>query len=302
MRFNIRNFSIFYRNLSLKRISCILLLTFLVYIPIYLFLVDIHHYYYVVNYFGTRIKLFEDKYKNSSNFSKINPTIFCLIKTHPHNIRINKTITTYNIWAKKCDNYRFVTLLPQELIPENVDLNKTIEVFNEFYMIQPKGLTSETHSYLTLKIYHAILFVYRFFPDYDWYHIVDDDAYVNIKSFKRFLRNKNPDNLVSYGHNFKLEVKDGFHSGGPGYALSNAAFTKLSTTLTNNIEDCPNTGLDDVDLNACLRTLGVLMGNSLDEQGKERFLNLGILDHFLGNYTLGHFIYSQNPPKKVCNF
>jgi len=34
------------------------------------------------------------------------PSVFCIIKTHPDNIIINKTLTVLNVWGQKCDNYR----------------------------------------------------------------------------------------------------------------------------------------------------------------------------------------------------
>ena len=37
---------------------------------------------------------------------KSKPSVFCIIKTHPDNIKINKTLTVLNVWGHKCDNYR----------------------------------------------------------------------------------------------------------------------------------------------------------------------------------------------------
>lgn len=34
------------------------------------------------------------------------PSVFCIIKTHPENIENNKSLTVFNVWARKCDNYR----------------------------------------------------------------------------------------------------------------------------------------------------------------------------------------------------
>lgn len=40
------------------------------------------------------------------NTSNIKPSVFCIIKTHPDNIAVNKTLTVLNVWGRKCDNYR----------------------------------------------------------------------------------------------------------------------------------------------------------------------------------------------------
>lgn len=34
------------------------------------------------------------------------PSIFCIIKTHPNNIAKKKSQTVFNVWGRKCDNYR----------------------------------------------------------------------------------------------------------------------------------------------------------------------------------------------------
>lgn len=77
-------------------------------------------------------------------------------------------------------------------------------------------------------------------------------------------------------------VKGGFHSGGPGYLISNAAFTPLCERLKNSVSFCQNSGIEDVDINSCLRELGVKMGNSLDEKGRLRFLAFSLKDTFYG--------------------
>lgn len=43
--------------------------------------------------------------QNSTNLP-VKPSVFCIIKTHPDNIAINKTLTVLNVWGRKCDNYR----------------------------------------------------------------------------------------------------------------------------------------------------------------------------------------------------
>ena len=38
---------------------------------------------------------------------KKQPSVFCIVKTHPDNIATNKTLTVLDVWVQKCDNYRF---------------------------------------------------------------------------------------------------------------------------------------------------------------------------------------------------
>ncbi|RNA40863.1 glyco -N-acetylgalactosamine 3-beta-galactosyltransferase 1-like [Brachionus plicatilis] len=229
-----------------------------------------------------------NKNKNKASY----PTIFCLIKTHPNNIKINKSLNVYRIWGHKCDNYTFTTLLPKHLRPKMT--NRTIEVFENIRMIQPKGLKTEDHDNLTQKLYQSIIYVYNQFPSYQWYYIVDDDACVNLMNLKAFLQDKSSQKPITYGYNFRIIVKDGYHSGGPGYVLSQTAFQLIAKTLINDIKNCPDTGIDDVDINKCLRINKGMIGKSIDEQKRERFLVFDIMTHYSGKYPKWIDTYSEN--------
>ena len=87
---------------------------------------------------------------------------------------------------------------------KTADKSEEIEISKPFYILQPRFHASETHQFLTDKLYRAIESVYLRFPDYDWYYISDDDAYVNVNNLKIFLKDKNPSNLVTYGFEFKV--------------------------------------------------------------------------------------------------
>ncbi|CAF0936480.1 unnamed protein product [Brachionus calyciflorus] len=235
-------------------------------------------------------------YFPQDNLTGTKPTIFCIIKTHPKNIEIKKTLNVFLVWGHKCDNYRFVTLLPDHIRSDKSSL-ETVEVFDQFYMIQPKGLSVEDHANLTLKLYYSMVYVYEKFPNFDWYYIVDDDAYVNIGNLKEFLKYKPSNEMITYGYNFKHIVKDGYHSGGPGYVLSNAAFTTISKALNEDITNCPNTGIDDVDINQCVRKYNGKKGKSLDEKGREKWLVFNLTTHFTGSYPGWLIEAAENPPK-----
>ncbi|CAF0973845.1 unnamed protein product [Brachionus calyciflorus] len=262
--------------------------------------------------YGQRIKtvFYQPEEKNISlstdnwiypdeDLTKNLPSVFCLIKTHPNNIKINKTLNIYKVWARKCDNYRFITLLPEHLRPKNS--SETFEVFENFYMIQPKGLVRESHGDLSLKVYYSMIYAYQKFKPYDWYYIADDDAYVNMRNLKEFLKDKSTNESITYGYNFKVIVKDGYHSGGPGYVLSNAAFTTMTQKMIENINNCPNSGIDDVDISSCVRKYNGKKGKSIDEQGRERWLVMSLMTHFTGTYGGWLDGYAENPPRKGLN-
>lgn len=77
-------------------------------------------------------------------------------------------------------------------------------------------------------------------------------------------------------------IKRGFHSGGSGYVIGQLAFKQLGSLLSNNFKSCPNTGVEDVDVNGCLRSLGVEMGDSTDEKGRLRFLSSNLMKFYTG--------------------
>ena len=96
-----------------------------------------------------------------------------------------------------------------------------------------------------------------------------------------------------------MNVVDGYHSGGTGYVISNEAFKRIGRKLRKNFAYCRNSGVDDVDVNACLRTLGTRMGKSIDDLGRQKFLVVGMMAHFYGHYPDWLYDYTMYPISKV---
>lgn len=81
--------------------------------------------------------------------------------------------------------------------------------------------------------------------------------------------------------------------------LSNEAFRRIGQQLDANYTFCPNSGVEDLDVNRCLRDLGVEMGVSVDELGRQRFLVLDLMRHYLGAFPNWLYRFSLHPLKKV---
>jgi hypothetical protein len=134
------------------------------------------------------------------------PRIFCLIKSYSRNYKINKTSLIYKVWGHKCDDYRFIMFIPEEQRTADWNIGKEIEVNEPFKILQPKELRTETHSNITHRIFSAFMSVYKRFPDYPWYYLVDDDSYVNVPNLKQFLSDKNSSEPVTYGYEFRVNI------------------------------------------------------------------------------------------------
>ena len=226
--------------------------------------------------------------------------LFCIILTKKSDINFKAPIS-YESWIHKCDDYRFLTILPDEANNKSSEFNhkynltSTISMdgfnskvirfkqkFNYIKLLQPPGFVNDVYNKLTDKVYLAYKYIYRMYPNYKWYLKCDDDTFIYIDSLKRFLNDKNSTRAISYGRlvradamepnkNLLKENLSGFLSGGAGYVLSNEAFGRLARKLESNYSYCPNGGSEDLDVSACLRSLGSVIGVSIDDQARCRF-------------------------------
>lgn len=218
------------------------------------------------------------------------PKIFCMILTTPNGYKDEKAQTILNVWASKCDNFKFITI-----IPDSLKSNKSLESF----LLHPDGLHNDEYSKLTDKVLLSFRNIYKKFNGYDWYLKADDDTYIHVENLREFLKDKDPKQPVTYGYDFKLLVDHGYHSGGAGYLLSNEALNRLGSSLDKNVSFCTNTGTEDVDVARCLRRVGVYPNKSIDELGRERFNSLDLKTVYTGSVPDWLYDYAANPYRKV---
>ena len=102
-------------------------------------------------------------------------------------------------------------------------------------------------------------------------------------NLREFISDKNASLPVTYGHDFKVIVERGYHSGGAGYLLSKEAFTMFGKEL-NNKTDWNYGGCEDVDVARVLRKLKIYPEKSLDSKGRERFHPFDIDTSFHVNF------------------
>lgn len=94
-------------------------------------------------------------------------------------------------------------------------------------------------------------------------------SYVILENLRYFLYPYPPDMPLYFGYKFKFE----YMSGGAGYVLSKESVRLFVEQALPNTINCSNDtfGDEDVEMGKCLKSVGVKLGDSRDEFGKERF-------------------------------
>lgn len=233
--------------------------------------------------------------------------IFCMILSTPSTIE-SKGKVIYDAWANECDMVKFVLKFPDHLVKNDRLLNFTSFNFNPNgaidinNLLEPDNLPEESglKNKLTIKVYRTLVYLYSHYNGFDWYLKADQDTFVFMNNLRRFLSDKNSSESITYGYNFAVRVPGGYHSGGAGYVLSHAALMRIGKELRKGQNNaCQVTGVEDLDVGMCSRRLGILMGNSTDELGRERFHLMNIKKYILGHFPKWLFIDGQNAPRWV---
>ena len=228
---------------------------------------------------------------NQSNSKTRQGSLFCLILTTPDGI-LERGKLAVETWGHKCDDYRLVTRLKSPLNGEIQNLK----------LLEPPDLVNDTYRLLTRKVLATLKYVNANHRDFDWYLKADDDAFFFVDNLKTFLSDKNSSLPVTYGYDYKMIVRGGYHSGGAGYVLSRESVHRIGNLLEKDMSACPDSGIEDTDVAACLRDLNIYPNKSLDEQGRERFHPDNIETSFNGNYPPGADQYAANPLRIVNSF
>lgn len=150
-----------------------------------------------------------------------------------------KGIIVMDAWAKQCDNFKLITLLPNlstknttnftsnnassstnltnpdknnnnnnntrksklnYLLKQNRQHQEMLKTFDySSYILQPPGLVNDTYDGLTEKVFLTYKYVYAEYGDYDWYLKADDDTFVFMENLRTFLADKNSSQPVTFG-------------------------------------------------------------------------------------------------------
>jgi hypothetical protein len=151
----------------------------------------------------------------AANRSKGLPRIFCVVLSTPNNFKITSALTALNTWVYKCDNYHFIAKLPNKLSSNPIEEENGVSKYKNAYLtnffgneigeplniLHPEGYFEEdAYMKLTYKVLYAIRSIYmKHYGNYDWYIKADTDTFVHLNNLKKFLKDKDPQNPVTYG-------------------------------------------------------------------------------------------------------
>lgn len=210
-----------------------------------------------------------------------NLKLLCMVLTTAQGSHLTKTLAIEKTWGSRCDRLIFL-----------IKGDKTQEIkVSETESILEIQLPEESRSQLWVKIRAAMEFIYnRYLDKYDWFYKADDDTYLLVDRLKKFLATESDSSeAIYFGFRFKTYVKQGYMSGGSGYALSRQSLKLLvEDGIQKNLSACSleQDEVEDLNIGSCLEKVKVQAGDTRDSKGRPRFI-VYPPDHFLQGNEVG---------------
>ena len=280
-------------NASLFRFSLLILYAFLFIILTQIILKNYSNYFTKSN-------------QNVSNDTK--SRVLCLIITTDDNIK-KRTIPVFKTWAKKCDKALFACNCSNFTnIMKSEDPRKFFDNDQEYkyalnLSILPINMT-EHYSKMAEKIMKVLRYAYdQYIDKFDWFLLTDDDTFIFIDHLYQFISTKSPKDPLTYGYNFKAIIPTGYQSGGGGTLITHESLKRMGANIyKGSVPGCnEKNGYGDVALGRCAYHSNITLGNSLDEQGRERFHFGSFNAHYFGKSPNWAYEYSQNAIKNYSD-
>ncbi|XP_073519375.1 glycoprotein-N-acetylgalactosamine 3-beta-galactosyltransferase 1-like [Phyllobates terribilis] len=178
--------------------------------------------------------------------------VLCWIMTAPKNLKKKALHVKYS-WTRHCNVTLFMSSVTNEKFPTT-------------------GLgTKEGRSQLYWKTIKAFHYIHKHYLDQaDWFLKADDDTYLVLENLCLMLSNYTSDQPIYFGKRFKLFVKQGYMSGGAGYVLSKEALQRFVEGFRSG-KCIHRSDVEDLELGHCMETMGVVPGDSRDDEKRETF-------------------------------
>ncbi|XP_078310252.1 glycoprotein-N-acetylgalactosamine 3-beta-galactosyltransferase 1-like isoform X2 [Crassostrea virginica] len=203
--------------------------------------------------------------------------ILCYTMTVPANLR-TKAIAVNNTWGARCTKLVFVT-------PEPSSSLHTMQVD-----------VQEGRGHLTDKTVKTLIALYKTYKnDFDWFYKCDDDVYIIMENLRHLLAQHDSYVPVYLGHQFRVMTKQGYLSGGAGYAINRKALEMINVNGFQVSDKCQISGKDeDLDIGKCFEKIGVKVYSTVDAFGRQAFHPFGFQKAFFGHEG-GETYYVSRP-------
>ncbi|XP_037959689.1 glycoprotein-N-acetylgalactosamine 3-beta-galactosyltransferase 1-like [Teleopsis dalmanni] len=191
--------------------------------------------------------------------------VLCWVLTSPNN-HAKRAVHVKNTWGSRCNKLIFMSSA------EDSELGAV------------KLSVGEGRGNLWRKTREAAKYIYdHHLDEADWFLKADDDTYVIVENLRAFLYQFSSESPVYFGCKFKPHVRQGYMSGGAGYALSKEALRRFVNKAYPNSKICRQRsgGSEDKEMGYCLQNVGVVAGDSRDEQKRGRFFPSGPQGHLI---------------------
>ena len=215
--------------------------------------------------------------------------LFCFVLTNQGNLE-TRGRAVYETWGHRCGRFIFVTRLNSSRSYTIFDNENNKLEEGQLPIQYIPTLPEENYQNLPEKVRQILLFCSEHYPNYDWYLKADDDTFIIVENLLRFLIStmKHRSKSLLYGYRFR---EDYYVSGGGGYVLTKRGIDLFSSHMNNNFNysRCQSI-MEDMMVGFCLQTILQsqsnhhlnVAGETIDQQGRERFHPLAFRIHFNG--------------------
>ena len=213
------------------------------------------------------------------------PRILCIVYTHEENhYKLQAVIDT---WGWRCDGF----------IAASTQTNETIGAVK----ISHEG--EETYENMWQKVRSIWAYIYKhYYDDFDYFWLGGDDVHLIVENLRDYLWNltlsigtrRYETEPLYIGHHVpqaRLGESYYFVGGGPGYIFNKVTLKRAVTDVLPYCYINSEFSAEDRLMSNCLRNVGIIGNNTVDEFGKQRF---HIMDsEFIASYDGKHGYFSN---------
>ncbi|KAH7710189.1 glycoprotein-N-acetylgalactosamine 3-beta-galactosyltransferase 1 [Aphelenchoides avenae] len=250
---------------------------------------------------GHQVVMFRHEHDEGelSKLIKSEVRILCWIMTSRNNT-YKKAVHVNATWAQRCNKHVFITtrsgtLACHDGCAHDVAFKDsglpTVDLGLKEGPEQPLGKDKRRPSSICtrqvnrIRCHVHINNLQKELNNYDWFLKADDDTYVIVENLRYMLLAYSPSDPVYFGCRFRPFIKQGYMSGGAGYALSREALRRFVEQALPDTKKCKqqDSGAEDAEMGKCLANVGVIAGDSRDSTGRHRMLPFSPTSHMESN-------------------